>query len=543
MTTTDQAGTAHELNAAVSIRPTVGILGVFRHLNYEPWFALAEFVDNAIQSAERSRHELLRVNPEYKLKIDIQYESNDGGRIVIVDNAGGIARSDFPRAFRAAEVPPDRTGLSEFGMGMKSAAVWFARNWRVVTTSVGDPHQYVVEFDMPAVVDSERASLPVMASPVSVDSHFTRIELWNLNQFLRTRTLGKVRTHLAEIYREYLRSGRLDLTVHGQVLRYEDPEFLCAPDYRSDSTVDSEPVAVEWRKDIDLTLESGARVWGWAGLRREGKTSGNGITLLRRGRVITGTAESPYRPKSIYGGSNSFRSQRLFAELHVEGFEVSHTKDGIQWKGQDEEFEALLRDALDAEPLPLIRQADNYRAKAGTREDARRVKAALANTAEVTARDLPGFLREEGVSLEGDEAEALLDEFDGVEHEESSSQHSGSTLASESFGFNLEEWYWRVELEAGSRPELAEWMTDIPNVNHQESTVDLKIFINLEHPVLRQFALGSDDAVELASRMAVALAVTKLLFRLSGDGDLAASMTRKVNSVLSAVLAHRAKGS
>jgi hypothetical protein len=34
----------------VSIRPGVGILSVLRHLNYKPWFALAEFVDNAVQS-------------------------------------------------------------------------------------------------------------------------------------------------------------------------------------------------------------------------------------------------------------------------------------------------------------------------------------------------------------------------------------------------------------------------------------------------------------------------------------------------------------
>ena len=35
---------------AVSIRPGVRVLSVLRHLNYKPWFALAEFVDNALQS-------------------------------------------------------------------------------------------------------------------------------------------------------------------------------------------------------------------------------------------------------------------------------------------------------------------------------------------------------------------------------------------------------------------------------------------------------------------------------------------------------------
>ena len=34
----------------VNIRPGVKVLSVLQHLNYRPWFALAEFVDNSIQS-------------------------------------------------------------------------------------------------------------------------------------------------------------------------------------------------------------------------------------------------------------------------------------------------------------------------------------------------------------------------------------------------------------------------------------------------------------------------------------------------------------
>lgn len=137
---------------SVSIVPGVSILGVLGHLNDEPWFALAEYVDNAIQSADKSYAQIVRLEPAYRLRVDTSYERDDGGRIVIADNAGGIAHEDFPRAFKAAEVPPDRSGLSEFGMGMKSASIWFARNWRVVTTSIGNPTEYSIEFDMDAVL-------------------------------------------------------------------------------------------------------------------------------------------------------------------------------------------------------------------------------------------------------------------------------------------------------------------------------------------------------------------------------------------------------
>ena len=43
---------------SVNIRPDVTILSVLQHLNYRPWFALAEFVDNALESFLENRKEL-----------------------------------------------------------------------------------------------------------------------------------------------------------------------------------------------------------------------------------------------------------------------------------------------------------------------------------------------------------------------------------------------------------------------------------------------------------------------------------------------------
>src|SRR5690242_8585233 len=125
---------------SINIRPGVSILSVLRHLNYKPWFAMAEFVDNAVQSFLQHRTELERIHGRaVKLKVEIETDDDAGGRIVIRDNAAGIHGNDYARAFRAAEVPTDRTGLSEFGMGMKSAACWFARDWSVRTSALGEP--------------------------------------------------------------------------------------------------------------------------------------------------------------------------------------------------------------------------------------------------------------------------------------------------------------------------------------------------------------------------------------------------------------------
>lgn len=111
----------------INIRPGVSILSVLKHLNYKPWFALAEFVDNAIQSYLEHEDELKDLEgPDFKLLVKIEIDPSEDGKITIRDNAAGIYEKDYARAFRPAAVPPDKSGLNEFGMGMKSAACWFA---------------------------------------------------------------------------------------------------------------------------------------------------------------------------------------------------------------------------------------------------------------------------------------------------------------------------------------------------------------------------------------------------------------------------------
>lgn len=529
MTSENASVVSEELDAAVSIVPGVSILGVLSNLNYEPWYALAEYVDNAIQSAARSYIRLREAEPEYMLRVDVTYDERDGGRVTIVDNAGGIARRDFGRAFKAAEVPPDRTGLSEFGMGMKSASIWFAKNWRVVTTSVGDPNVYSVDFDMSAVLQEKVERLEVTKTEGPSGDHYTRIELWNLNQFLRGRTLGKVRDHLREIYRAFLRENSLILTVAGQSMEYVEPDVLRATDYRANLSEGIPEDICEWRKSFEFHLDDRVRVKGWAAIRAEGKTSGNGLSLFRRRRVIVGTGDTPYRPTRIYGQGNSYRSQRVFGELEIEGLPVSHTKDGFQWQGLEEEFHEKLRESLDAEPLPLLKQAEHYRARQASRAELKRIRAATENTAEVAQQEIPPALtrvvEESAVALPLETAVA----------EPGPSAHD----ISQRFSFSHDDRDWTVTITAGSRPSERDWLVRHVEVERGSGSVTAQLILNTGHPFLKQFALGSSDALEAVFRVAVALVVSESLQITVGDGESAAKFMRQVNSLLGAALSKR----
>ena len=87
------------------------------------------------------------------------------------------------------------------------------------------------------------------------------------------------------------------------------------------------------------------------------------VALFRRGRVIEGSFEDAFRPTLIYGQGNSYQSQRLFGEMHFEGFDVSFTKSGINWGENMDIFLEMLKDDLSRPEMNFIAQCENYRVR------------------------------------------------------------------------------------------------------------------------------------------------------------------------------------
>jgi hypothetical protein len=268
----------------VNIRPGASVLSVLRHLNYSPWFALAEFVDNSLQSYVETKSKIHAISGSgWKLKVAIDVDASHPGRITIRDNAGGIPADAFPRAFRPAVVPPDRTGLSEFGMGMKSAACWFAPKWQVRTKALGEHVERTVRFDIATIVRAELEELDIEERPAASNHHFTEVALDELHHIPVGRTLGKIKDHLTDIYRVFLRDGMLDLQFNGESLQYEEPPVLTAPFYKEPDAQDK-----VWRKEIKFEFGHGLSVRGFAALRDPGNYARSGFALFRRGRLSKG---------------------------------------------------------------------------------------------------------------------------------------------------------------------------------------------------------------------------------------------------------------
>lgn len=508
----------------VNIRPGVSVLSVLRHLNYEPWYAIAEFVDNALQSYQEHKKELREVEGEdFSLRVNIELNQADDGQIVVRDNAAGIYESEYERAFRPAELPPDRSGLAEFGMGMKSAACWFAPRWYVTTTALGEDVERTIRFDINQIVEDRIEELDIESRPVRPEAHYTVVTLEELHRAPHGRTIGKIKDHLASIYRHFIRKGDLELRYNGERLTHETPEILVTQWFKEP---DSE--SVKWKKDIDFDFGEGLSAHGFAAIRATASTSQAGFSLFRRGRVIEGSGDQKYRPREIFGASNSYRYQRVFGELHLEGFDVSHTKDGFVWEENEEVFLELLREELDSPPKPLLKQAEGYRVRPNSASESEELEEATRRTAE---------------DLE-ERAGPVLDILSGEEVAEDPPEDltTAEVASRRTFDLELHHVSWRVVLELSSDPSIVNWVevSDTvleeldEEVDDRQRTVGVRL--SVDHPFTLQFCGPEYQHIEPLVRLAAAIGLAETSARDGGVSG-ASTIRRNINQLLGNALA------
>lgn len=506
----------------VSVRPGVQVLGIFQYLNYKSWHALAEFVDNSLQSYLTHRRDLEDLHgPDFKLKVDIEVVDSDSSRIVVRDNAAGIFASDYQRAFRPAEAPPDRTGLSEFGMGMKSAACWFGASWRVRTKALGETEVATIDVNVRDIITSGAEHIRVKKAPAPRDHHFTELIIESLHQVPRKRGIHKIRTHLADIYRVFLRRGVIELRLNGEPISFIDPPVLSHARYDAPKGAPE----VVWRKEIRFETKTGARVSGFAGLLAVGKSSDAGFALFRRDRLIQGLTEEGWKPEEIFGRPNSYRSQRVFGELVIEGVAVSHTKDGFRLEEHEEELIPLLKEALDSEPLPMLVQAERMRVRLPKADLAQIATGGADATISAVERHGPDHLdavddRSRQAAIADDETVATpeLPAPEAPVPASTSDPHQriGPVFVArrESRTLKVHEEDWLVVMELTDDPAISDWVKVTESLDVRERSIAIRFA--LSHPFTQRFVTQDLNTLEPLLRVACAIGLAQVFARRAG---------------------------
>lgn len=314
----------HELN----IQPQAGVIGVFSRLNYKPWYAIAEFVDNSTQSFYSHQEELAKQGID-GVDIYIDYDA-DKDILTIVDTAFGMEFEDFSRAVKIDSPPEDKSGRNEYGMGLKTAASWFGNIWTVRSTRLGSDNEYYTEINIPELRQNNLNSVSIRRTKVDPTLHGTTIIIRDITKKVGSpRTKNKITELLKSMYRRDLNSGLVRIEYDGEPLYYNDHDCLS---FRNRT----------WRKDLEFLFEFDGQihcVTGFVGILAHGGFGRAGFALFRRNRVVVGGEDFNYKPEEIFGQAQSTISHKLFGELDLDDFPVNQAKDGFVWDdGLEEEF-------------------------------------------------------------------------------------------------------------------------------------------------------------------------------------------------------------
>lgn len=309
------------------------------------------------------------------------------------------------------------------------------------------------------------------------------------------------------------------LTFDGEVLKYEEPKILVAPYFKEEGGAPR-----EWRLPIDFDFGGGMRAHGFAAIRERASTTRAGFALFRRGRVIQGSGDEGYRPEKIFGKSNSFMYQRIFGELHLEGFEVTHTKDGFKWDDNEDVFLDLLKEELSKDAMPLLQQARGYRVgertedlRAGAEEAGNHVADALQRNAAPVVADLRGDQSASPVPAQLPPANALV---------------------RREIELQLAPWTWIVTIEQTADP-AAEWLElgDGPSRPDRNRVRRLGLRLSLAHPFMQRFAGSDPDLIEPILRIAAAIGLAETIARESAEPNAFGRIRQNVNELLRRALA------
>lgn len=507
-----------ELN--IPIRPTSSIYATYRRLSYKPWFAVAEFVDNSTQSYFNNSELLKEVFKKEgidQLQIEINYDPVEN-TLEIVDNAYGMEHADFFRAVILDSPPPNRSGRSEYGMGLKTAACWFGAKWTVESTQLGSTKIYSATIDVRQLAESRADSITGFTTPTSTSTHFTKVKIYDLYHPLRSSTVTRIKEQLGSMYRQDIRSKEIIFRWNGTPITFEEQPILV--------TTNNEGTKV-WKQEVEFTVpweEVGISlpVRGWIGIRKVGKQRDAGFVLLRRGRVIQGGPGEGYRPAEVFGAPNMFRSQRLIGELCLDEWPVTQAKDQFDWSNG-------LEDAFIEKLAEVCKEygdfADSYRAPAEPKIfTPNEMDSVTKPIREIIARqEFGNWLKEE---LKQSEKELTAQQKQSQQkRSEPEKENNGQKDTVELkdiqkvskgpiiYSLNLDASSWILRLHWQSQLTDAHWL-QISHISEQE----IDIYLNTAHPFVTPY-IQDRNILEFFQKLIVAFVIAeKMALSISHDG-------------------------
>ncbi|MFK4065087.1 ATP-binding protein [Streptomyces sp. NPDC029674] len=294
--------------------------------------ALAELIDNSLQAAATVvAVTITRAKPGSlpEIRVEDDGEGMSRSRLEACLRFGGSSRFD------------ERQSFGRFGMGLPAASLSQARRVEVTSWQNGRAANQVC-LDVDAIADGTPVDLRARRQPGATTGSGCLVT-WQQCDRIEYRRLAwlerALRRDLGRIYRRFLSSGDLALTINGNRVDPVDPMLLTAKTEGHSARLAFEPLRYELAASSGKTAFVAVRfamlpVQHWHRLdnvtkRRVGIVGGAGVSILRAGREIaSGWHLMGAKRKENY--DDWWRCEIEFDPILDEHFGITINKQGIR---------------------------------------------------------------------------------------------------------------------------------------------------------------------------------------------------------------------
>lgn len=353
----------------VAVSPDMQFYNLLESYPYSPSSALCEYIDNSIQAfIDAKKQGLIK---DEKLNIEILFEDTSelaSSSIVIRDFGAGIDLTNLQNALKPA-FKQQKQSLSEFGIGMKAASIWFGRKWELTSYPREKDQGFGIVFDLDDLLSKNLDKIAVTSFNKGDELPGLKIKLSRLKRSISKNSVDEIWRELEETYQYFIyrKNPILKLSVKynktGLVpnVALEDyPQKVLKYPVAKTNGKDAYSYGKEklWRQDVNFEF-NGKQVTGFiCALQKSSQTDNPGIRLFRYNRLIRGSQHRPYRPIALVGTPNKHAPSRVYGELHLDGQPISNHKGEFLF--DETFFLETLKAELGVEEI--INQAEDFRA-------------------------------------------------------------------------------------------------------------------------------------------------------------------------------------
>lgn len=364
--------------ATVDITPQPRLLWALGEIPFEPWQALAELIDNALDAFQDAQRTGVPVDSP---RIDIDWSRVDDSsekEIVLQDNGNGMtldAVQDAVSAGYTSNNPVDNLGL--FGMGFNIATANLGDETIFWSTQAGQTKWLGVRIDFDELIRGGNFQAPVeTAQKDDPNKSGTKVVIKKLKpgvleELANTQKIRILRERLGRVYSCVLEQGNVEIRIKGTQLA---PRRHCIwskdrkGSHRQQTEIsayqvidrdlgdawfnvdsnryltEAESIEVEGMQGAGKALppsieKRSRRMKGWLGLQRHLHMTEYGVDFIRNGRKIllfdkgvfsyenpfTGAAAPEYPAELNQGG-------RIVGEVHVDYLIPTYQKNEFEQK-------------------------------------------------------------------------------------------------------------------------------------------------------------------------------------------------------------------